>query len=159
MACTDMIAKANLKAGNLTAAEKGFKTILRAESMNYDAMYGMAQVELARGNAKAAMEHVDKAVDLFRTEPQVYVNRADIYTRQGNVESAVVDLLMGMSVGNGGVAAQRLFDLSDTYYDGVMNALAEMADKSNENSGLYRFLRANIAIDHVHYGQALRGVC
>lgn len=156
LACTDMIAKANLKASNLAAAEKGFKTILRAESMNYDAMYGMAQVELARGNAKAAMEHVDKAVDLFRTEPQVYVNRADIYTRQGNVESAVVDLLMGMSVGNGGVAAQRLFDLSDTYYDGVMNALAEMADKSNENSGLYRFLRANIAIDHVHYGQALR---
>ena len=32
--CTDMIAKANLKAGNLNAAEKAFKTILRAEPMN-----------------------------------------------------------------------------------------------------------------------------
>ena len=33
LACTDLIAKANLKAGNLNAAEKAFKTILRAESM------------------------------------------------------------------------------------------------------------------------------
>lgn len=156
LACTDMIAKANLKAGNLAAAEKAFKTILRAESMNYDAMYGMAQVELARGNAKAAIEQVDKAVGLFRTEPQVYVNRADIYTRQGNVDAAVVDLLMGMSVGNGGAAAQRLFDLSDTHYDGVMSTLANLADRTTENSGLYRFMRANIALDHAHYGQALR---
>ena len=156
LACTDMIAKANLKSGNLNGAEKAFKTILRAESMNYDAMYGLAQVELARGNAKGAIEQVDKAVELFRTEPQVYINRADIYTRQGEVENAVVDLLLGMSVGNGGQAAQRLFDLSDDHYDGVMTALASLADKSSENGGLYRYLRANIAIDHCHYGQALR---
>ena len=45
LACTDMIAKANLKAGRLDAAEKAFKKILNAESMNYDAMYGLAQVE------------------------------------------------------------------------------------------------------------------
>ena len=155
LACTDLIAKANLKAGNLAAAEKAFKTILRAESMNYDAMYGMAQVEMSRGNAKAAMEHVDKAVELFRTEPQVYVNRADIYTRQNNIDAAVNDLITGMSVGNGGNAVQCLFDLSDVNYDGVMQALATLADKTND-SGLYRYLRANIAIDHCHYSQALQ---
>ena len=156
LACTDMIAKVNLKAGNYNAAEKAFKTILRAESMNYDAMYGMAQVEQARGNTKAAIEHVTKAVDLFRVEPQVYVNRADIYNRQGNVDAAIKDLLTGMSVGDGGTAAQRLFDMSDTQYDGVMTSLATMADQSADQGGLYRYLRANIAIDHCRYGQALR---
>lgn len=155
LACTDLIAKANLKAGNLNAAEKAFKSILRAESMNYDAMYGLAQVEQARGNAKAAIEQVDKAVELFRVEPQVYVNRADIYARQNNIEAAVNDLMTGMSVGNGGNAVQRLFDLSDTNYDAVMNSLETLSDKSND-SGLYRYLRANIALDHQHYGQALR---
>ena len=155
LACTDLIAKANLKTGNLNAAEKAFKSILRAESMNYDAMYGMAQVETARGNAKAAMEHVDKAVELFRTEPQVYVNRADIYTRQNNIDAAVNDLIMGMSVGDGGNAVQRLFDLSDVNYDVVMQSLATLADKTNEN-GFYRYLRANIAMDHQHYAQALK---
>lgn len=154
LACTDLIAKTNLKLGNLNAAEKAFKTILRAESMNYDAMYGLAQVALARGNNKAAIDQMDKAVALFRVEPQVYVNRADIYVRQGNIDAAVQDLLLGMAVGDGGNAAQALFDLSDTNYDAVMNTLASVADK-NSDSGVYRYLRANIAMDHMRYGQAL----
>ena len=155
LACTDMIAKANLKAGKLDAAEKAFKKILHAESMNYDAMYGLALVEQQRNNSKAALEQVDKAVKLFRTEPQVYVNRADIYIRQGNVNSALQDLLTGMAVGDGGSAAERLFELSDTNYDEVMSSLAELANKTND-SGMYRYLRASIAIDHCHYGQALK---
>ena len=155
LACTDLIAKANLKAGNLNAAEKAFKTILRAESMNYDAMYGMAQVEQARGNSKAAIGHVDKAAELFRTEPQVYINRADIYARQNNIDAAVNDLLTGMSVGDGGYAVQSLFDLSDTNYDAVMNSLENISEKSSD-SGMYRYLRANIALDHQRYSQALR---
>ena len=155
LACTDLIAKASLKSGDLNGAEKAFKTILRAESMNYDAMYGMAQVEQARGNTKSALSHVNKAVDLFRVEPQVYVNRADIYTRQGNIGAAVQDLLTGMSVGNGGTAAQSLFDLSDSHYDDVMRSLADLATTTSENGGTYRYLRANIAIDHCRYDQAL----
>ena len=155
LACTDLIAKTSLKAGNYEAAEKAFKTILRHESMNYDAMYGLAQVELARGNNQEAIEQVDKAVGLFRAEPQVFVNRADIYARQGNIDAAVSDLLQGMAVGDGGVAAQRLFELSDTHYESVMRSLADMADKSND-PGMYRYLRANIAMDHLHFGQALR---
>ena len=155
LACTDLIAKANLKAGNLNAAEKAFKTILRAESMNYDAMYGLAQVEIARGNSKAALEHVDKAVELFRTEPQVYITRADINARQNKIDAAVNDLILGMSVGDGGNAVQSLFDLSDVNYDAVMQSLANLADKTND-SGLYHYLRASIAMDHVHYAQALK---
>ena len=154
LACTDLIAKANLKINNLNAAEKAFKTILRAEPMNYDAMYGLAQVEVARGNNKAAIEHMDKAVSLFRVEPQVYVNRANIYARQGNIDAAVQDLVLGMAVGDGGRAAQALFDLSDTNYDAVMRALADVASKSSD-SGIYRYLRANIAMDHKRYAQAL----
>ena len=156
LACTDLIAKANLKAGDLNAAEKAFKTILRAESMNYDAMYGLAQVEQARGNGKAALAQATKAVELFRVEPQVYINRADIYTRQGNISDAVQDLLNGMAVGDGGNAAQRLFDLSDVYYNDVMTSLANIADNAGGNAGIYRYLRANLAIDHTRYGQALK---
>ena len=153
--CTDMIAKANLKIGNLNAAEKAFKTILRAESMNYDAMYGLAQVELARGNNKAAENHVTKAVELFRAVPQVYINRADIYAREGNVPAAVQDLLKGMAVGDGGNAAQQLFDLSDKNYDAVMSSLNNLADLDGTDAGKYIYLRANIAIDHCQYSQAL----
>ena len=158
LACTDMLAKANFKSGNLDAAEKSFKAILRAEPMNYDAMYGLAKVETQRGNNKAALDYVNKAAELFRAEPQVLVNRADIYARQGNMDAAVQNLLDGMTVGDGGNSVQALFDLSDTNYDGVMNALALKADATNNSveSGICRFLRANIAMDHTCYAQALR---
>lgn len=154
LACTYLIAKTQLKLGNLNAAEKAFKSILRAESMNYDAMYGLAQVALAQGNSKGAIEQMDKAVALFTVEPQVYVNRADIHARLGDINAAVDDLLLGMAVGDGGNAAAALFDLSDTHYEGVMNALADVANRSSD-SGTYRYLRANIAMDHKRYGQAL----
>lgn len=83
------------------------------------------------------------------------MNRADIYTRQGDVDAAVRDLIQGMEVGDGGNAVQSLFDLSDTHYDKVMRALADVADRTNDN-GIYRYLRASIAMDHSRYGQALK---
>lgn len=155
LACTDLMAKANLKMGNYDAAEKGFKAILRAESMNYDALYGLALVEMGRKNPEEALVHVDKAVSLFHAEPQVYQNRADIYTRQGNIEAAVSDLIQGMEVGNGGNCVDGLFAMSDQHYDQVMRSLIDIANKTNEN-GIYHYLRASIAMDHSRYGQALR---
>ena len=154
--CIDLIAKTNLKMGNLDAAEKAFMTILRSEAMNYDAMYGMAQVELARGNAKEAVEQVSNAVQLFRAEPQVYINRADIFTRMGDTYNAVIDLLQGMNVGDGGTAAQCLFDLSDNDYDGVMGALDSLSHTLPEHGMMFRYLRGNIALDHTRYAQALK---
>ena len=156
LACVDLIAKTNLKLGNLDAAEKAFKTILRSESINYDAMYGMAQVELSRGNAQEAVDQVSNAVQLFRAEPQVYVNRADIFTRLGDTYSAVIDLLQGMNVGDGGTAAQCLFELSDNDYDGVMSALDSLSRALPENGMMFRYLRGNIAMDHTRYAQALK---
>jgi len=155
LACTDLIAKANLKLGNATSAEESFKAILREEPMNYDAMYGLAQVELARGNQQAALEQVSKAVELFPAEPQVYINRADILKRLGQPEGAAMELVQGMCVGDGGNSLEQLFDLSDTNYDAVMNTLADVSNKA-PNNGAWRYIRANIAMDHQRYGQALK---
>ena len=156
LACTDLLAKANLKAGNLEAAQKSFEAILRAESRNYDAMYGLALVEQARNNPTAALAHVNKAVELFRTLPQVYENRADILSKQGNIEEAVKNLVLGMTMEKGGNAAQRLFDLSDNHYNDVMSALNNLLFTADDGGAMCRFLRANIAIDHARYGQALK---
>ena len=152
--CTDLIAKAHFKAGNLDAAEKAFKTLLRAQSMNYDAMYGIALVQQARGNAKAALDQVNKAVNMLKDEPQVYVNRADIHARQGNIGAAVADLVQGVDVGNGGNALEALLDLSDTHYDQVMRVLSDMSG-SSADGGKYRFMRATVAMDHDRFAMAL----
>lgn len=156
LACTDMLAKVCLKVGRLDEAEANFKAIQRAEPLNYDAMYGMAQVALKRNDFEAATNHVDKAVGLFAAEPQVYINRADILERMNQFEPAALDLVSAFSIGDkSGVALQRLVTMADAHYDQVMSALGTTIDKA-PRGGLFYYIRASIAMDHFHYGQALK---
>ena len=156
LACTDMLAKVCLKVGRLDEAEANFKAIQRAEPLNYDAMYGMAQVALKRNDFEAATNHVDKAVGLFAAEPQVYINSADILERMNQFEPAALDLVSAFSIGDkSGVALQRLVTMADAHYDQVMSALGTTIDKA-PRGGLFYYIRASIAMDHFHYGQALK---
>ena len=76
--CIDMLAKVSYKVGDLEAAERNYAVILRDNPLSYDAMYGMAKVEVKRSNYEKAASYVDRAVSLFTAEPQVYINRADV---------------------------------------------------------------------------------
>ncbi len=156
MACIDMLAKVSLKVNNLDAAERNFQTILRDTPMNYDAMYGLAQVEVMRNNYEKAASYADKAVSLFTAEPQVYINRADILMKMQQYEPAAQDLISALSVGSDtGSSLQSLITMSDTHYDAVMSALANSIDKA-PRVGMFYYVRASIALRHVHYGQALK---
>lgn len=158
LACIDLLGKVSLKVKDLSAAEHNFQTILRESPMNYDAMYQMAKVELARNNYAKAAGYVDKAVELFKAEPQVYINRSDILFQMEQYEPAVQDLISAMSVGDdGGVSIQKLFEISDTRYDDVMNVLATSIDKAPQ-VGMFYYVRANIAMRHEHYAQALKNL-
>ena len=155
-ACIDMLAKVSLKVNDLDAAEKNFNNILRETPMNYDAMYGLAKIEVQRKNYEKAASWVDKAVNLFSTEPQVYINRADILRQIEQYEPAAQDLISALSVGNDTqVALQTLIAMSDTHYDAVMSALANSIDKA-PRVGMFYYVRSSIAIRHLHYGQALK---
>lgn len=156
MACIDMLAKVSLQVNNLDAAERNFQNILRDTPMNYDAMYGLAKIEVKRNNYEKAASYVDRAVNLFPTEPQVYINRSDILKRMQQYEPAAMDLISALSVSNEtGAALQSLINMSDTNYDAVMNALANSIDKA-PRVGMFYYVRSSIALRHVHYGQALK---
>lgn len=156
MGCIDMLAKVSLKVNDLDAAERNFQNILRDTPMNYDAMYGLAKIEVQRNNYEKAASYVDKAVSLFTAEPQVYINRADILSRMQQYEPAAQDLISALSVGSDtGAALQSLIAMSDTHYDAVMNALANSIDKA-PRVGMFYYVRSSIALRHVHYGQALK---
>ncbi len=156
MGCIDMLAKVSLKVNDLDAAERNFQNILRDTPMNYDAMYGLAKIEVKRNNYEKAASYVDKAVNLFTAEPQVYINRADILSQMQQYEPAAQDLISALSVGNDtGAALQALVSMSDTHYDAVMNALANSIDKA-PRVGMFYYVRSSIALRHVHYGQALK---
>ncbi|MBQ7691705.1 MAG: tetratricopeptide repeat protein [Muribaculaceae bacterium] len=156
LACTDLLAKVSYKVGDYNAAERNFQIILRDSPMNYDALYGMAKVEVMRGNFEKAANYVDRAVSLFTAEPQVYINRSEVLNMMQQYEAAAQDLISALSVGNdSGKALNALFNMSDTQYDAVMNALASSCEKA-PNVGMFFYVRAMIAMRHFHYGQALR---
>ncbi len=158
LALIDLMGKACYNLGDMDAAEKNFKTILRESPMNYDAHYWLARVELARNNFGKAYEYSDKAVNLFTANPQVYLNRSDILLRSQQYEQAAQDLISAMSVGNDeGAAMRRLISMSDEHYDAVMNILASSIDKAPQ-VGMFHYLRAIIAMRQNHYGQALRNL-
>jgi tetratricopeptide (TPR) repeat protein len=158
LALIDLMGKACYNLGDMDAAEKNFKTILRESPMNYDAHYWLARVELARNNFGKAYEYSDKAVTLFTANPQVYLNRSDILLRSQQYEQAAQDLISAMSVGNDeGAAMRRLINMSDEHYDEVMNVLASSIDKAPQ-VGMFHYLRAVIAMRQNHYGQALRNL-
>ena len=158
LALIDLMGKACYNLGDMDAAEKNFKTILRESPMNYDAHYWLARVELARNNFGKAYEYSDKAVNLFTANPQVYLNRSDILLRSQQYEQAAQDLISAMSVGNDeGAAMRRLISMSDEHYDAVMNVLASSIDKAPQ-VGMFHYLRAVIAMRQNHYGQALRNL-
>lgn len=158
LACVDMLGKVALKMNDVDAAERNFKIILRESPMNYDAHYQLALVELARNNYGKAVEYVDKAVELFTAEPQVYINRADVLTRMQQYEPAAQDLISAMSVGsNESKAINSLVAMSDVHYESVMKALSESIDKAPQ-VGTFYYVKASIAMRHYHYGQALHAL-
>ncbi len=152
----DMIAKLALKRGDYSTAETNFNAILRMSPQNYDALYGLARVAAKTNDFAKAQEYCDRAVKLFPAEPQVYINRADVFNMLGQYKVAAQDIILAMSVGNDETkAVSALVNMSDTHYDDVMNALQNSIENA-PNVGTFHFLRYSIAMRHFHYGQALR---
>ena len=155
LACVDMLGKVSYKMNDMDAAEKNFQAILRDNQMNYDALYWMGKVEARRGNNDKAAEYVDRAVNLFPAESQVYINRSDVLNMLNQPEPAAQDLLSAISVGDSdGKALRALVEMSDKHYDEVIKTLDFSIGKA-PRVGMFHYIKASIAMGHFHYAQAL----
>lgn len=152
----DMIAKLALKRGDYATAETNFNSILRMSPQNYDALYGLARVAAKTNDYAKAQEYCDRAVKIFPAEPQVYINRAEVFIMLGQYKVAAQDIILAMSVGNDeSKAISALVNMSDEHYDDVMNALQNSIDNA-PSVGTFYYLRYSIAMRQLHYSQALR---
>lgn len=156
LSCIDMLAKVSYNLGDYDASEKNYQTILRENPTNYDALYGLAKIEVKRNNYEKAAGYVDKAVNLFTAEPQVYINRADVLNMMEQYEPAAQDLISALSVGNSETEALRaLTEMSNKHYEAVMEALGNSINKA-PRVGMFYYIRSQIAMSHFHYAQALK---
>ena len=156
LSCIDMLAKVSYNLGDYDASEKNYQTILRENPTNYDALYGLAKIEVKRNNYEKAASYVDKAVNLFTAEPQVYINRADVLNMMEQYEPAAQDLISALSVGSSETDALRaLTEMSNKHYEAVMEALGNSINKA-PRVGMFYYIRSQIAMSHFHYAQALK---
>lgn len=156
----DLTAKVALKLGDLNTAENNFKAILRISPQNYDALNGLAQVEVARGHADQALQYADNAVRLFPATAQVYLNRAHVKNQLGKYQDAAQDLIEAYTVANDDetrMCRDSIMRMSDVRYDAVVTALQSAIDKTPNAIALYLY-RYIIAMNHEHYGQALKSL-
>lgn len=155
---SDMMARVSLRVGELDQAEQNYRTLLRLEPTNYVAMHGLAKIEAKRGHYEQAAQLVDEAARLYPTEQAVYMNRADVLLDMDQTEPAIQNYIQALAVGENIMPPLReLVIMSDTHYNDVMDKLAENIERAPRVGMLY-YVRAMIAIEHLHYGQAMKNL-
>lgn len=157
-AVIEMTARLGYKLGDYDSAYHNYESLLRRDARNYNAMYGLAQVEIKRNNTEEAIKWVDRAIEIYPANPMVYLNKGDILEQANQPTAAAQTYLLGMiSSDDNGMSIERLFALSDTHYDEVMNVLRMATDEAPRVGVLYR-IRSSIAANHNHYGQAMKDI-
>lgn len=142
--------------GDLETAKTSYRTLLRMNSLDYNALAGLAKVAVKEGDYDEAANYANRAVDLFPAEPRVYLNRSDVLVMMNDYKGAAQDVISAISVSNDmSDALSRLVVMSDTNYDDVIAALAYSIDKAPD-VGMFYYIRAVVAMEHNHYSAGLK---
>lgn len=152
--CLGLLAEANYNMKNYDDAEQCYQRILRLQPNCYDAMAGLARIEVMRKNFGKAADYVDRAVKLYPAEPAVFVNRAEVLIMMEQYQSAAQDLISALSVGKDNQdVIESLILLSDVHYDAVIDALNNSISKAPRN-GLFYYIASQVAMGHNHFADA-----
>ncbi len=74
--------------GNLSAAERKYRSILRQNPVHTDALQFLGLLLQQKGNASAALHFMQKAAMTSPRNPQLLSNQAELYRMQGDFEKA-----------------------------------------------------------------------
>lgn len=97
-----------MQLGLTDLAEQEFTRAGKLDAKNSLAKSGMATVFAKRGNYDEAMRLANEAVAMAPAAGENYVNRATVYRMMGDLDSALNDCNLALSVKNKSVAAYRV---------------------------------------------------
>lgn len=156
--CISKLADVNYLLGNYEAAKNEYQQLLRANSLNYEALAGLAKVAVQQKNLGLAREYVDRGVSLYPAQAAVYVNRADVFNLMGQYDAAAHDLITAVTLDyQKSGALDKLVKMSNENYKSVISALDDAVSKAPDSGMLY-YLRSGIALEHCHYANALKDI-
>ncbi len=149
--------KANLEyeLGDYTAAKNDYRKLLRLNSRSVEALVGLSRVAIKERNLGLANDYINQAVDLDRNSSEIYVRRATVRRELENLNGAVEDLLVAISLDSSNSRAFRLLtEIGRENYPAVISGISTVISQVPEQ-GMFYYIRANVAQDHFHFVQAL----
>lgn len=142
--------------GQYDVAKMDYNNLLRLDTRSQSAFMGLARVEAHIGQPVRAKDLLAQAVNLSPKDPNVYLERSEIYMEMGMITDAVDDLVYAVSLDDGQSGAiQKLVAYSVESYQGVIEGLNRNIERFPRQGMLY-YVRASIYRDHYDYASALR---
>lgn len=145
--------------GNLSAAERKYRGVLRQDPLHTDALQFLGLLLQQKGNASAALHFMQKAAMSSPRNPQLLSNQAELYRMQGDFEKARDCAQQALSLNPGLVDALAILghtcyrlDRPDEAADAYSKALTinpQDTGVRNELGNVYCLLgRFNEAAEH-----------
>jgi peptidase C14 caspase catalytic subunit p20 len=151
-------AEANMNLGNYAAAKADYQSLLSKNSIDYNALSGLANVAIKENNYGLAKDYVNRGVAMYPAQSNVYIARAEVLNKIGDYNEAAHDLITAVTMDyENSRAIQLLVKMSDSRYDDVINALNDAIERAS-TSGILYYLRSFVAMSHFHYAAALQDI-
>ncbi len=149
------IANCEYETGDYESAKTNYKKLQRLNNRSTEALVGLARIAAKENNFGLANDYINEVVDLAPATAESYIRRANVRKIMNNNAGAVEDLLVAISINQGGDRAiQELVIMGNTDYTATMTGLSA-AIRTAPNVPLFYYLRATIAMSHYRYQAAL----
>lgn len=137
-------------------AKMDYNRLLRMDTRSQAAYMGLARVEAHIGQPVRAKDLLAQAVNLSPKDPNIYLERSEIYKEMGLTDEAVDDLIYAVSLDDGRSGAiQKIVEYSNDSYSRVIAGLNRNIERAPRQGILY-YVRASIYKDHYDYLASLR---
>lgn len=148
-------AAVNFETGNIADAKADYRRILAINPRSAEGLLGLGSVAIKENNLGLATEYLEQAVAADPNNSNIYVRRSEIKKMMGDHNGAVDDIIVAISNDSrNSRALDALAKYAEVNYPAV-NAGLSNAIKLAPDNGLFRYLRAGIALSHYNYKSAL----
>ncbi len=151
-----LLSEAYYKTGDYANARNCYLALYRRNNINSTAILGLARTEVKLNNLGQAEEYANRAVELYPADATMYVGRAEVLQMLGRNQQAAQDLIMALSISDGGSdALPMLMKMSDTAYADAVVAL-DASINSAPGNGMFYYIKASVQVGHFRYADGLR---
>ncbi|MDE7426606.1 MAG: tetratricopeptide repeat protein [Muribaculaceae bacterium] len=141
--------------GQYQMAKADYQALQRERPRSSEILLGLGRVAAVENNIGIANDYMNQAVSMDPSNSQLYIARARIKQSMNDIEAAASDYITAISLNTrSSKPVNGLMDCANLNYSATLEALNN-AVSSMPEVPLYRYLRAQVEQNNMHYRDAL----